>query len=340
MILIKPLPRPETVQFYGNSGAGKTTLCYYLSMWMYETFGLTTRLISNDLGNWGPIESEGLIDAGIVDAFNVSGRTNLLADMRKLSRGWWPKVVIEEREFENPDGSTSIKKVKVRKIVEDSEGLKKVGLYFIEGATTTSTAFLRHITKSEDKIGPQDTAGRYEEDGEHFGGNSQAHYNLIQVEMHGLYAAFASLPSPIRLVAWTGHVGKGTLKRTGESCYCPQLAGEAKNSEVPSWVGDCFYLDEIAEQVDNEGNSIQAKQLRAFYVNYPDKDTEVNYLAKSRVGPTSLGELVKRFPGGFIPLGLKRGKNIDAYYMWLEERRKGNVDMLKKWKEEIDKQHG
>lgn len=336
MQLLKPLPRPETVQFYGNSGVGKTTLAYYLSMWMYENFGLTTRVISNDLGGWGPLESEGLIEAGIVEAFNVSGRKFLLSDMRKLSRGWWPKIVKQEREVEQPDGTTVTKIVNVREILEDREALGKVGLYFLEGSTTTSTSFLRHITKTKEKIGAQDTAGKYEEEGEQFGGNSQGHYNIVQTEMHNLYSAFGALPSPVRLVAWTGHIGKGTLKRSGESCYAPQLAGDAKNSEVPSWVGDCFHLDDTPEVMGEDGELIQAKQVRAYYTNHPDRETGVNYLCKSRVGPTGVEELKEEFPGGFVPLGLERGKSIDSYFSWLEKRRSKNAVDLKKWKEGLD----
>lgn len=349
----KPLPRPETCMFYGNSGSGKTTLLVFLAKWMYETYGLTTRLISADLGGWAPVEKEELIKVGIVEAFNVSSRPNLLADTRKLSRGWWPALVKEQREVEQPDGSFTAKEVTVRRICENKAKLEKVGLYFVEGATSLSTAFLRHITKQSEvkevdngkggtrsktvDIGSEGAVGRYEEDGEVFGANSRGHFNIVQTEMHGLFAAFSSLPSPVRLVCWTGHVGKGTLKRTGESCYAPQLAGDAKNSEVPSWVGDCFHLEDTPEVVDENGATVQQKEVRAYYVNHPDKDTQVNYLCKSRVGPSDVENLKERFPGGYIPLGLERGANIDGYFQWLEERQGANLKSLMEWKEKVDK---
>ena len=120
---------------------------------MYETFGLKTRLISNDLGGWGPIESEGLLAAGIVQGFNISNRKHLLSDMRKLSRGEWVKIVKQDVEVEYPDGSSRIVQKNARVIMADPEEYKQVGLYFIEGATTTSTGFLRHISKTKEKIG-------------------------------------------------------------------------------------------------------------------------------------------------------------------------------------------
>ena len=47
-------------------------------------------------------------------------------------------------------------------------------------------------------------------------------------------------------------------------------------------------------------------------------------------------ELKEAFPGGYIPLGLERGKNIDQYFSWFEARRNRSAKDILKWKEEID----
>jgi hypothetical protein len=340
----------ETAIAYSDSGAGKTTICVHLSRFFYETFGLTTRLISVE--GWEPIANEGLIDAKIVSAFNIASRPNLLANMRKLSRGYWPKVVRESAPtFDENQMQIGFVEKNVRRILEDKKELDKVGLYFIETADGIADAFMRHIIKEETveeddrgktrvrSIGPQGSSGRYEEDGEVFGGNSEGHYNIVQVEMHNLFTAFSGLGSNVKLVFWTSHVGTGKTKRTGETCFCPLLVGEAKNALVPSWVGECFHLEDIPLIMDENGQVIQQKQVRAFYENH--RETNImegpQYRCKSRVGPSDIEALHERFPGGFIELGVRYGEGLDQYYRWLQERKGASAIEMKKWKEGIDK---
>jgi hypothetical protein len=339
----------DTAIAYSDSGAGKTTICVHLAIWMYETFGLTTRLISVE--PWGPVENSGLISNGIIGAFNVSSQPNLLSAMRKLSKGWWPKIMEEEVATFDANGiQNGTKKQKVRRIVEDKSEFSKVGLYFIETADGIADAFMRHIIKEETveeddrgkmrvrSIGPQGSSGRYEEDGEIFGGNSEGHYNIVQVEMHNLFTAFSGLGGNVKLVFWTSHVGTGKTKRTGETCFCPLLVGEAKNALVPSWVGECFHLEDIPLVMDENGQVIQQKQVRAFYENH--RETNImegpQYRCKSRVGPNDIDALHEKFPGGFVNLGVGKGEGLDQYYRWLQEKKGESAKEMKVWKEGID----
>lgn len=331
---------------YSPTGVGKTTQLAEIAKWVYETTGKTTRVITSDMGGIGPIEREGLIAAKIVSHFNAAGdNPKLLANWRKLSRGWWPKVELEMVEQKDSDGCITGPAIetKVNRLREDKLALSKVGLYCIEGATSTSDQLMRHLVKQEvtaedgkvQAIGPQGASGRYEEDGEVLGGNSKGHFNIVQVEMHGLFSAFSALPDHV-LVGWTAHEGLGLIKKSGESCYCPQLAGGAKNHMVPSWVGDCFHLDLTPEIRDGEGTVIQPKKVRAFFVNHTDADGELQYLCKSRVGVSDIAPLQERFPGGFVELGTTYGKGLDQYFRWLDERKGGNTSELMKWKATID----
>jgi hypothetical protein len=339
----------DTAIAYSDSGAGKTSICVSIAKWVYELYGLTTRLISVE--GWEPVANEGLIQAGIVSAFNVSSQPSLLSAMRKLSRGYWPKI--QEEEVPTLDGNGIVigsTKKKVRRIVEDKNELAKVGLYFVETADGIADAFMRHIIKEETieeddrgklrvkSIGPQGSSGRYEEDGEVFGGNSEGHYNIVQVEMHNLFTAFSGLGGNVKLVFWTSHVGTGKTKRTGETCFCPLLVGEAKNALVPSWVGECFHLEDIPLVMDENGQVIQQKQVRAFYENHRENGIMEGpqYRCKSRVGPSDIDALHEQFPGGFINLGVGKGEGLDQYYRWLQKRKGESASEMKKWKEEID----
>lgn len=341
----------DTAIAYGDSGVGKTTICVHLAKWVYKKFGLTTRLISAE--GWAPVENEGLIEAGVVSAYNVAGSKNLLSTMRKLSRGWWPKILVEDVPVLTEDGieTGQFKKTRVRKVVEDSEEYRKVGLYFIETTDGIGDAFMRHIIRQETNqgeddrgklkiksIGPEGAAGRYEEDGEVFGSNSRGHYNIVQVEMHNLFTQFSSLGGNVKLVFWTSHTGAGKDDLTKVVCYCPLLVGEAKNALVPSWVGECFHLEDVPLVMEG-GMIVQQKQVRAYYENHREAGQMLEgpqYRCKSRVAPSDIDLLHERFPGGYIELGTKEGTGLAQYYEWLFSQKGGNVKNVKDWKEKID----
>lgn len=353
----------ETAIGYGDSGVGKTTICVHLSKWMYETFGLTTRLISCE--GWEPVENEGLIKAGIVSAYSLNTAKKFLSATRKLSRGWWPKVIREDVDITDENKIvTGTKSVNVRRILEDPEALSKVGLYFIESADSISDTYMDFIKQEEiliederngglkiKSIGPQGTAGRYEQDGEVLGSNSEGHFGVVQTEMQKLFKDFGGIGGNVKLIFWTAHTGMGKMgnnksapdsngrrKRTGESCFCPLLVGEAKNAIVPSWVGDCFHLEDTPLIYNDSGEVSQQKQVKAYYENHREEGMleGPQYRAKSRVSPSDVAALHERFPGGFINLGIGEGEGLDSYYRWLEDRKGGNLKNVKDWKERID----
>src|ERR1700723_312229 len=129
----------DTAIAYGDSGSGKTSICVSLAKLWYELYGLTTRLISVE--GWSVVENEGLIKNKIVSAYNPMIRPHrLLSDVRKLSRGYWPKISVKQVPLMNEDGiQVGFEEKKVRELVEDKTELAKVGLYFIE--TTDGIGF-------------------------------------------------------------------------------------------------------------------------------------------------------------------------------------------------------
>lgn len=332
---------PKVALAYGDSGSGKTTICVSLAKFFYEMYGLTTRLIS--IEGWDVVSNEGLISNKIVSAYNVAGKKRFLDEMRQLSRGWWPKVFKEEYNVKDSDGvETGETKVgNVRRLAEDKEALAKVGMYFIETTDGIADGYMRYIIDEEtaDKpIGPQKGAGRHtSEGGESLAGNSEGHYNIVQTEVHNLMTRFEGL-SNVKLIFWTSHTGKGVEEKTKDPCYCPLLVGNAKNALMPSWVGDCFHLEDTPRVMDGEGNIIQEKSVRAFYESHRDVGLMEGpkYLAKSRIATTNLDELWERFPGGYVQLGIGEGEGLDQFYRWEKEKEGSNNRAMKEWKERID----
>jgi hypothetical protein len=91
----KPTPRPlrpgvrrlNTVLLYGELYTGKTRQVGRFAKRLYEQTGKTTRLISADGGGFDVLQNS--IDAGIIDAISVAGRSDILPTMSLLSRGYW-----------------------------------------------------------------------------------------------------------------------------------------------------------------------------------------------------------------------------------------------------------
>ena len=86
----------DTMMVYGESGSTKTSQCMFIAKYIYEEFGLVTDWISSDGGGWKPVEDQGMIEVGVVNALDITGRRYILADSRKLMQGWWPQVVRNE----------------------------------------------------------------------------------------------------------------------------------------------------------------------------------------------------------------------------------------------------
>lgn len=325
----------DTIMLYGESGSTKTTQAMFIAKWIYEKYGLLTRWITADGGGYKPVQDAGLEELGIVKVLDITGRKHILADARKLIRGWWPQVVVNE------SGQ------RVRRMSPISaEEAKKIGCYVAEGTTSFSTAFKLHISRNAPGMGSQGRSWTYEEDGEIFGGISQSHYGAIQTFIYEMMQTLRSLPNTLdkeavrmpnlKVVVWTGLVGKGEAKNTITK-YGPQIAGTAVTTECPQWLGDCLHLHKFSEVTTEEGTNIQSVRNNpvAFFLEHPDPETGINYLAKPRVAPSSYPLLLKVYPGGYVALTPEVG--IEHYLKTLDKLSNKAKGVTAKWKEEVDR---
>lgn len=313
------MSRAKTILLYSESGNAKTSQCVHLARYIKRKYNKNTRLISSDGGGWSSVEDEGLLynaktnPTGIVDAFNMTNRAKYLADWRKLSTGLWPRVVKGDSSI-GEDNTKGYRKF----IGTTSEEWKGIGCYFIEGLTSVGSGFISHISKqdnSKDSITKvMYSAPGYDEDGEHFGATDQGHIGMVQNELHNLTQQFGTLP--VELVVWTALVGQATakaLRKVGIAAedmtlyFGPQLSGNAKTAEAPSWFSDCLHL----ERQDDS-------RIFVFFKRHKTNDGNV-YLAKSSTGPSIYPRLEERFPGGYFELGFREGEGVDRYLNVIDE---------------------
>ena len=318
--------RATTIICYAHSGGGKTTQILEMAKYVYEKFGKKTRLISASGGGWEPLEREGLIDLGIVEPFDIRNRKMALSDVRRLSEGYWPRVVEEDRGG---------RKVRVRKFDGDDicrvgpAEWKTIGLVAVECLASIASLLMGHIadTNSAEKVGFNRVT--YDEAEFTFGSTDKGHVGLVQRELYRLVVkGFGSLP--VEYVMFTSLVGKGEDKRSGDTLYGPDSVGTALTHAIPSWVGDCFHLEIVPNMEDPNGPG----QYIAWFVEHADLITGAKYKAKVRVSPREVAALREAYPGGYVVLSTAHG--IDGFYRFLDKLGTQTADAVKVWKEKVD----
>jgi hypothetical protein len=296
--------KPHSILIYGDSGETKTTQCYFLAKYIYEKYGLRGRIIGSNASDNAPYEQSGLIEKGVVDYFDISNREMALADLRKLSEGYWAR--------DTKAGGKGAKDYfqKNDKCLTTKEEWDKIGFYIIEGITGVSSLLMNHCRSQNEGVGFKHSY-KYEEEGYVIGGLSEGHYSLVQQELYKIIVqGFACLP--VKFIIWTALVGKGE-DRTKETVYGPKGAGTANTYIIPSWFMDCWHLASERVMVKvNDNESREAEIKVAWFIRHPDKNTGIDYPAKVRVMPEILPEIFNKFEKGYVRLKYKEG--LDVFY--------------------------
>jgi len=302
---MNPILKPRSLMIYSDSRIGKTTNLYFLVKYIWETYGLISRVIIGDPGGATPFIDSGMVDEGIVQLFDFSYRQLAIADFRRLSRGYWPIQNTKGEEYFRTDSYC----------LTPPNIWDRIGGYFIDSMTSVGRLLISHCSDQEGGLGFKE-AWAYEEDGETIRGLQQGHYGIVQKEIYKLHAhGFAMLP--IRFLGWTALVGKGEDKRDRSTKYGPQLVGNASTPEIPTWFNDTFHFEKIIENREDANGVVTSMEKRvAWFVEHPDKETGIPYICGPRLLPEIYREYLGVFKQGYIPLGLNRG--IDKHYEFLE----------------------
>lgn len=298
---------PRSLMLYSDSRLGKTTNLYFMVRYIWEKYGLISRVIIGDPGGATPFIDSGMVDDGIVQLFDFSYRQLAIADFRRLSKGYWPITNSKGDEYFRSDNYCLTPK----------EVWPKIGGYFIDSMTSVGRLLLSHCSNQQGGLGFKE-AWSYEEDGEVIRGLQQGHYGIVQKEVYMLHAQGFSM-LPVKFLGWTALVGKGEDKKDRSSKYGPQLIGNASTPEIPTWFHDTFHIEKIVEtreDPDNKGVMVNVEKRVAWFVEHPDKETGIPYICGPRLLPEIYREYLGAFKNGYIPLGLNNG--IDKHYQLME----------------------
>lgn len=325
------LVKPRSVMVYGASGMTKTSQLYHIAKMVLKMLQaqykrkFKWRMVHSDGGGWAPFSDSGMIERDEIDIFDYSNREYALADIRRLSMGYWPRWLENGQLY--PDwkpGREMYFRTEESCKTTPAEWDSIAG-YIVEGMTSMAETLKTHISNQNSGLGFKES-WKIEEDGFTVTGLTQGHYGIVQKEVFERHAkGFSSLPC--RWLLYSALVGKGEDKQSRETVYGPQLVGTASTPASPQWFMDVLHLEKVAW----DGNASPKMPLElsgegmhdgmvAWFTPHKDKETDKPYLTKARCMPELFPKLLEYFPYGFVPLGYKNGLN--AYFVALDQMRK------------------
>lgn len=312
---------------YGESGTWKTTQIGFAAKWMYEKYGLLTRLATLD--NISPIKP--YIDAGLIlPPINLANAPEVPFALRKIRRGMWPMT----------SAAGKLEWVDWAKHPESA----KVGLLAVDVVTAIADKMMSFLREKQQKIG-QEAVTPFEVGDEKFSNNSMGHFGWVQTEIQDFIQAMKAIPC--ERVILTFHETKAE-DADKEPIRGPALVGQKRTDKVPSWIDECIHAERynVAQSHVVQPGDPKAKKesidtigikVRYFFVSHPDqKFPNVTYPAKPRVPANQIPELMKRFPGGFFEPDTESGLDKYLEVDWQLAQSQGNN--LRDWMAKVAKQ--
>ena len=121
-----------------------------------------------------------------------------------------------------------------------------------------------------------------------FGGSNRAHYGQAQLRAEEWILDSTAIPGLVAPPVWTALEQRANDRDSKLPVYGPKIAGAAKTSDVPSWVGNCLgtriFINEKGE-----------KEWRLYLSEYREDDN-VPHLCKTRAAPGTMEEFLTDGP--------------------------------------------
>lgn len=326
---------PRSLMVYGDSGSTKTSQLYHVIKYLIKKLSaergrpVRFRMIHSDGGGWAPFADSGMIERGEIELIDYSSRKFALADIRRLSMGYWPIWVDKDNHSHRDWAEDRVEYFKTENVCMTTEDeWEGIGGYLIEGMTSVAETLKTHISNQDEGVGFKES-WKYTEEDFTVTGLTKGHYGIIQKEVYERHSrGFKTLPMAYLL--YSALVGRGEDKQSKDKVYGPQLAGSAMTAVVPSWFMDVIHLEKISWNgnaspilpLENGGDGSH-EAVVAWFIQHKDHVTVTpglegleekagTYLVKARCMPELMPRLLEYFPYGFIPMGYKNG--LDVYY--------------------------
>jgi hypothetical protein len=183
---------------------------------------------------------------------------------------------------------------------------------------------------------------------ENFGSSTRGDYGFLLNCLYGLVINFNSLA--LTYVLHTALEGK-TEDDDRSTVNGPLIAGKKGTSQCGAWVGDMIHAQDypvvrkIAVPDPSDPSKTMEQEVidmtvRFHFKKHLDPTTGIPFPAKPRVTPEKIGELDKRFPGGYFEPTPDGKDGFGEYLRVVDELGAKQGDALKGWREKMDQKLG
>jgi hypothetical protein len=333
----------ELICVYGGTGSFKTAQLHFLAKYVYRKWGKRTRLASCDGGGWKPLDPD--IEAGLIEAWGISAIENPRSIMRKLSQGYWPKIVESAGQ---------------RKLVltpPDADTWKRIGCIGHEGLTSTANIIMRDALNKQmvvagdqkgergaisfsEKVTQVNAAGAESVVEEKYSFATQGNYMDAQKAVYDFTCNYRSLPCPY--VYFTALEARGEEEDTKKTIIGPAVIGKAVTAQVGTWVGDLIHAEDYFVEVPDPSHKapagftgtwkprmMQQSKARYWFIRHPDPVTGMLFPAKPRVAPEQIPKLLEVYPGGYFEPTTEAG--LDAYLEVVDRIQAAASGSVREW---------
>lgn len=271
---------------YANTGVGKTVQCGSWALAVYQRTGKKIRYYTAEPGGIETIQH--LIDAGVLEVFDISARPNFTEALEHASQGYWP-------DPKDPN-----------KVVGPSQQLwDEVGGLIYEGGTSSGEQILEEMrvkAANNEIAGIEKSPAQYTSGSLRVAGSGMAHYSVAQSRVRRAMTQSQRLPVHI---LWTCREIKAVdddMVSGYREVFGPQIVGQAATPHVPSWFGRTIHLDVVKEQGIDPATKKSSEKVvrRAFFKTHFVDGAKTPYVANPRL-PV---EIVDDLPESVVATGL------------------------------------
>lgn len=326
---------------YGPSGTFKTSALATFVTGMYRETGKRARMYNVD----GGVSSiQHLVDAGLVDLWEMSHHPFPFEALLDASRGYWPTDASDPRSTLEPptfvrfvaecdvcktrlwdqdkatQTSTPCTKcpgkplipIKPRHVYNPKNKLDEIGVVIYEGLTGFSERLLDNMSeklaKGEGKLGG-DVAIKFRDGNVDVGGLTQSAYSVAQRRPKGAVDNSRILPVPY--VLWSAHKDRGSDDIKKVPVFGPKLAGHAATDDAPRWFGMTFSATNWPNEKE-KGTVEKRLYIQNYFETFNAVTKDVEHICNARIPPSVLDGT----PAYFVFDAKKKGEFGAETFLW------------------------
>ncbi len=334
----------QVMCIYAPTGDGKTSLLGTFARGLHEATGKKTRIYTAD---GGPFLDRDLVEAGVVEIWNTSAATYPFERLREICSGAWPEDIADadsplisaveavryvaqciqcKKVWHDSEKLPSLDPIlctvckrpvplKIRRKVNEENGIGKVGAIFYEGLTAFAEKLMDNMSLRSargEKIG-EDVAVKFRDGAENVAGSSRSSYGIAQRRLKAAVDLTQNLP--VDYVAWSATKARATDDERRIPVFGPKIVGNAATDDVPRWFGPTLALVTVPL---TGGLTERRLYLTKFFETWSKATADVECLANARIPPAQLYDVPP-----YLLFGPTQSAMLWDVIQWIEAKQAG-----------------